>query len=86
MKTTIAAAKEWVDEHDVELYWQQELGQYYGELSTPDGISYLWMEDAQSLGEKLSVMNRYGIAGVAHWKLGLETEDVWEVIGEYVNK
>ena len=30
------------------------------------------------------VMEKYGIAGVAHWKLGLETDDVWGVIGEYI--
>ena len=44
------------------------------------------MEDATSLKEKLAVMNRYGIAGVAHWKLGLETDDVWAVIGEYIQE
>jgi len=77
----IAAAKEWVDEHDVELYWQQELGQYYGELSTPDGISYLWMEEEESLALKMDLIRSYDLAGVACWKLGLEDEAAWEVIG-----
>jgi len=77
----IAAAKEWVDEHDVELYWQQELGQYYGELSTPDGISYLWMEEEESLSLKMDLIRSYDLAGVACWKLGLEDEAAWEVIG-----
>jgi len=77
----IQAAKEWIEENDVELYWQQELGQYYGELETPDGIQYLWMEEEESLGLKMELIRSYDLAGVACWKLGLEDEAVWEVIG-----
>ena len=77
----IQAAKEWVEENDVELYWQPELGQYYGELKTPDGIQYLWMEEEESLGLKMDLIRSYDLSGVACWKLGLEDEAVWEVIG-----
>ena len=83
---TMSSQNQFVKEHGIEVAWDEEYGQYYGE-NTVDGTSYeIWMEDAQSLKEKLAVMNRYGIAGVAHWKLGLETKDVWEVVGEYVNQ
>lgn len=77
----IAAAKEWIEENDVELYWQQELGQYYGELTTPGGISYLWMEEEDSLRLKMDLIKAYDLAGVACWKLGLEDEAAWEAIG-----
>lgn len=83
---TMSSQKQFVKEHGIEVAWDDEWAQYYGE-NTVDGTSYeIWMEDAESLKEKLSVMNRYGIAGAAHWKLGLETDDVWEVIGEYMNQ
>ena len=83
---TMSSQKQFIKEHGIEVMWDEEWAQYYGE-STVDGTSYeIWMEDAQSLKEKLSVMNRYGIAGAAYWKLGLETDDVWEVIGEYINE
>ena len=77
----IAAAKEWVDRNEVELYWQQELGQYYGELTTPNGISYLWMEEEESLALKMNLIRSYDLAGVACWKLDLEDEAAWESIG-----
>ena len=77
----IAAAKEWVDRNEVELYWQQELGQYYGELTTPNGISYLWMEEEESLALKMDLIRSYDLAGVACWKLDLEDEAAWESIG-----
>lgn len=76
----IAEAKAWVEKNDVELYWQQELGQYYGELHTPSGISYVWMEEEESLALKMDLIRSYDLAGVACWKLGLENEEVWNVI------
>ena len=60
------------------------MGQFYGS-SHVNGTTYeIWMEEASSLREKLKVMKEYDIAGVAQWKLGLETDDVWTVIGEYI--
>lgn len=76
----IAEAKEWVEENEVELYWQQELGQYYGELLTPSGISYIWMEEEESLALKMNLIRSYDLAGVACWKLGLEDEEAWSAI------
>ena len=77
----IASAKEWVEENLVDLYWQQELGQYYGEVSGPSGVSYIWMEEEDSLSLKMELIKAYDLAGVACWKLGIEDSVVWEVIG-----
>lgn len=83
---TMSSQKQFIQDHGIEVIWDEELGQYYGG-NTVDGTFYeIWMEDAESLRQKLAVMNRYGVAGVAQWKLGLETDDVWTVIGEYVNQ
>ena len=76
----ISAAKRWIEENDVELYWQEELGQYYGELPSDDGIQYLWMEEEDSLRQKMDVIKEHDLAGVACWKLGLEDEAAWESI------
>ena len=45
----------------------------------------IWLEDAQSIGVKLNVMKKYNLAGVAAWRLGQETPDIWDVITEYLN-
>ena len=65
----------------MDLYWQQELGQYYGEVSGPSGVSYIWMEEEDSLSLKMELIKAYDLAGVACWKLGIEDSVVWEVIG-----
>jgi len=84
---TMEVANNWVANHNVELTWNDDAGQYYGEYTDADGtLNQVWMEEAESIGTKLSVMSNYGIAGVAEWKLGFETPDIWSVIADYVNK
>ena len=83
---TMSGQNQFIKEHGITVAWDDEWGQYYGG-NTVDGVTYeIWMENAESLKEKLAVMNRYGIAGVAQWKLGLETDDVWDVIREYTGE
>ncbi|MCC8060784.1 MAG: SH3 domain-containing protein [Clostridiales bacterium] len=76
----ISAAKSWVEEHGMELYWQEELGQYYGELATTDGTYYLWMEEERSIAAKMELIEQYGLAGVSCWKLGFEPPEIWEIV------
>jgi spore germination protein YaaH len=76
----LAAAQKWVTDNDVELYWQEDLGQYYGE-KVIDGINYyIWMEDERSLKLKVDLIHKYQLAGVACWKLGFDTSDIWNII------
>lgn len=76
----IANAKAWVKENNVELYWQEELGQYYGELEKGDGKYYIWMEEEESIGKKMQLIHENNLAGVACWKLGFEPAEIWDVI------
>ena len=33
----------------------------------------------------MSLVKDYGLAGVAGWRLGLETDSVWDIILKYVS-
>lgn len=76
----IAGAKEWVAKNNVKLYWQDEPGQYYGELQTDDGLKKVWLEEERSIGLKMDLIKKYDLAGVACWKLGFEPEHLWETV------
>lgn len=76
----ISEATKWVSANDMELSWDDSVGQYYGKLDTQDGEQQLWMEETKSLGLKMDLIKQYDLAGVAAWRLGLETSDVWDVI------
>lgn len=80
----LGAAKELLEDNGASLRWLEDIGQYYGEYYIEDRLARIWLEDKKSLTEKLNVMKANNLAGVACWKLGLESEEAWEAIGEYM--
>ena len=40
----------------------------------------LWMENAESIAERAKLANSYSLAGVASWRRGFETQDVWKAL------
>ena len=40
----------------------------------------IWLEDERSLELKMGLIEKYGLAGVAGWKLGLDTEEIWDIV------
>lgn len=79
-------ADEYVANHSIEVRWDEETCQNYGEYQSENSYIQIWLEDADSIQVKLTIMDKYNIAGVAEWRLGLERAYVWETIEEYVNK
>lgn len=69
-------------ENQVQTVWDGSVGQNYGEYEK-DGSTYqIWMEDAQSIAEKVQLIPKYNLAGVAQWRLGFESNDIWSTISE----
>lgn len=79
-------ANQYIAEHDITTRWDEETCQNYGEYQSGDTLYQVWLEDGDSIQVKLNIMNKYGIAGVAEWKLGFEVPSVWDVIAEYMNQ
>ena len=65
--------------------WQEDTGLYYAEFNYEGSTYKIWQEDERSIEEKLKVMKELGLAGVGCWKLGLETDGIWDIILKYVN-
>lgn len=78
-------AKAWLERNAVEVYWDNETCQYYGEIQMDNVLYQIWLEEEESIQVKLNVMNANGIAGVAEWKLGFERDSVWDCIENYTN-
>ena len=73
-----------LEQHAATPTWSDTYGQNYVEF-TEDGAKYqLWIEDADSLSKKLSVMSDNHLAGGAFWKLTLEPPTIWDVIKQYM--
>ena len=73
-------------DNKAEFVWQEELGVYYAEYTDFDNgekrIHRIWLEDERSIKEKLKLVEKYGLGGVASWYRGLERQEVWDILAE----
>ena len=79
------AAAEAVSEAGVTPQWDETTKQNYAEWDGDGGTYKIWLEDAQSLEEKLKIIKANSLAGVAEWSLGMESSGIWDLIIQYVN-
>ncbi len=65
-------------EHGIELVWDEDAGQYTGSASDSEAVYSIWLEDKDSIEAKLMLVSEYDLAGASGWRLGKETDDIWE--------
>ena len=64
--------------------WNDDLKQYYFEQAKNNITYKMWIEDIESIKYKLSIMEENDLAGVAFWRKGMETDDVWNLVAEKI--
>lgn len=77
-------ALNYIKQNGMDTYWDTEVGQTVATLEGDDALYTIWLEDDQSIAEKMKLIQEYDLAGVAAWKLGLESDSVWSVISQYL--
>ena len=70
----------------VEKTWNDDLKQNYVEYMDGRNKKQIWIEDLDSLKAKISLIKENNLAGVASWQKGMESEAVWEMLEEELNK
>ena len=78
--------QQFIANHNMKVEWNGVTGQNYAEAADDEATYQIWIEDAESIEAKLKVMESHAVAGVAEWCLGMETEDVWDVIAAYMDQ
>ena len=78
------AADAWADAHGISLHWDSDAGQNVGSSDSETERYSIWMEDEKSIEEKMKLIERYELAGVACWRLGLERTSIWEIITRHL--
>lgn len=68
--------------NDIEKTWDDELKQYYVEYKSGSSTKKMWIEDLKSIKEKVSLVNKYNLAGVSAWQKDQELDEVWKVIDQ----
>ena len=74
---TMEIANKFIANNNIQLAWDNKAGQYYGELEKDNKLYKIWLEDAKSLEYKASLVHKYDLAGIASWRKGFESPDIW---------
>ena len=78
-------AQQVISENNVETYWDKTTSQNYGKYDIANSTYQIWIEDSQSIAEKVKLVSKYNLAGVSAWKLGFENSGIWQVISDNLN-
>ena len=65
---------------DASITWLDDEKQNYTEYNKNNLTYRVWIEDTKSVSEKLSLINKYNLAGAAYWEKDREDEAVWNII------
>ena len=68
-----------ISDKNITPTWLPEIGQDYLEYEEDGKKHRIWIENAKSIKERLSLVQKYDLAGAASWRKGFETEDVWPI-------
>lgn len=77
-------ATNYIAEKGMDVYWDKTAGQNVAVFEGEEALYTIWVEDEQSIEEKMKVVSEHNLAGVAAWKLGFERASVWPVISQYL--
>lgn len=81
----LTSAENWMQNNIAKPEWLDDCAQWYGE-TVKNGITYkMWLENADSLEQKLKLMQEKELAGAAFWSSDLDNSKAWDVIIKYVN-
>lgn len=78
-------AQKLITDHNLDPVWLEEIGQYYAEFEEDGAVFKIWFEEPRSVDLKMQEIHNNGLAGVAGWRGGLESEDIWDIITKYIN-
>lgn len=82
---TLKNVKDYLARNNIETTWDETACQNYAQWQAGNATYQVWMEDKDSIVVKLNVMNSKGIGGVGVWRLGYGTQEVWNLIGAFMN-
>lgn len=77
--TTYQKAKGLIDRYNAELHWMEEQKVNYAFWDNGGVFEYVFIEDDESLGPKLQLLQDYKLLGISVWRIGQEDPSVWDV-------
>lgn len=85
---SMSAIENWMNERGVTASLDERTGQHYAEYTDPiEGATYkIWLEDEHSVAQRVELVHKYNLAGIASWRRGFEKPVIWDVIDAGLKK
>lgn len=77
------AAADFINRNNLKTKWDSETAQNYAECLIAGTKYRVWLEDVQSVAYKLQAVSASNVGGVAFWRLGQESDGIWDIINQY---
>ncbi|KIL36813.1 glycosyl hydrolase [Cohnella kolymensis] len=77
---SMESAHEIIKEKKLKPSHSAESGQNYVEYRESGTLKRIWIEDAFSIKARAALAKKYDLAGVASWRRGFESSDIWGVL------
>ncbi|AIG24861.1 glycoside hydrolase family 18 [Brevibacillus laterosporus] len=72
--------------HGATLNWDQErLSPHMQYMDEAGNMHIVWFENSFSTRSKLDLIEKYDLAGIALWRLGLEDPTIWDNLSNQIN-
>lgn len=79
---SMEAARNTVLQNNAKVVWEEESGQFYAYYEKENTINKIWIEDANSINLRASLVHKYNLAGTCAWSSNFVTFDIWDVLKE----
>lgn len=73
-----------VSKYGMAVEYDEATGLKYARAESDGAVYQMWIEDYESIENKLSAVQDRELAGVAAWRLNYENREIWELIGAYI--
>ncbi len=74
------AVNKLIEEKKLKPVFSAETGQNYVEFKEDKALKRIWIEDAVSMKARAELVGKYDLGGVASWRRGFESQDIWDVL------
>lgn len=72
-----------VAENEALITFDDQAGQHLAVYEKEGLIYKMWLEDSVSMRRRLELVKKYNLAGLAGWRRGLETPEIWELMENF---
>lgn len=82
---SMQTAYDLINQNNVSYTWLENDGQYKISWQNGNKTCMFWLENSDTIKERVLLANKYSLSGIASWRRGLEIQNAWNVINDNLN-